>query len=306
MAISELVESLTFEVRATYHGAKRMKGIRASMYRYAEQHKACYSPEYEKSIWYDNGNDDLQIALVFENKLLALTFLTFLAQLYLSNPSVKQDDISVRQEVEVVYVADLKYVRLEQYVGREYESSIQSLEEFSGVQSVHSSLSVDSYVSSSLAQFQSIEVPDSYTDPYCLHIKPKSKFPLFANNESNKIAASWLFHQFFDGMKTVDVVSGEPAVPLIALKADPHEKPKDEVVGSPPQKRTRVSLLLECRSSDVHARIGASLKIGSERVSDLVWKTFVHVPDAKTFCDCLDWKYKDTHRIWETLDADSQ
>ena len=304
MAISELVESLTFEVRATYHGVKRMKGIRASMYRYAEQHKACYSPEYEKSIWYDNGNDDLQIALVFKNEELALTFLTFLAQLYLSNPSVKQDDISVRQEVEVVYVADLKYVRLEQYVGSEYESPIQSLEEFSGVRSVHSSLSMDS-CSGPLAQFQCLEVINSNTFPYRCHIKPKSKFKLLASNESNMIAASWLFHQYFDGLNTQDVVSGMQNVPLIALKADPHEEPKDEVVGTPPQKRARVSLLLECRSSDVHTDIGTLLKTGSERVSDLVWKTFIHVSDAKTFCDCLDWKYKETHRMWET-DADSQ
>ena len=290
--------------KGNYHGAKKSLGIRASVYRYAEQHQACYSQEHSKSIWYDSGSDDLQIALVFENKSLALKFRTFLAQFYLSSPAVKQGDITV-QEVEVVHVhvADLKHVDFNKYDASESESPFQSLEEFSSVRSLQSSSLSVSSVASPLALFQSLEELNPNIRPYRCHIKPQSQFKNLKDNESNILACSWLFHQYLDGVNTEDSVSGESDVPLVAVKADPDEEPTDEMVGEPPQKRKRVSLLLECRSSTVDTSISSLLKFGSTRVNSTAWKTFVHVQDAKTFCDCLDWKYKHTHKKWESLDA---
>ena len=41
-----------FEVRAKYFGAKKNKVIRGTIYRCAQEHKACYSLEHSKSIYY--------------------------------------------------------------------------------------------------------------------------------------------------------------------------------------------------------------------------------------------------------------
>ena len=55
------------------------------------------------------------------------------------------------------------------------------------------------------------------TRPYRCHIKPRAKFRDLAGNDSNIIAGSWLFHQYFDGLNTEDE-SGLFDIPLIALR----------------------------------------------------------------------------------------
>ena len=67
-----------FQVEAKIIGAKRMKGIRAAVYRNAEEHLACYSLNHSRSIWYDEGSEDLQITLLFENEDNAQHFTPFL------------------------------------------------------------------------------------------------------------------------------------------------------------------------------------------------------------------------------------
>ena len=300
--INRLVRSLYFEVRAAYHGAKVRKGIRASMYRYAEEHGACYLPNNEKSIWYDDGSNDLQIALVFEKKEFARAFQTFLTQSYLNNPMVRQGDIAVREELNVIYVATHKQVFLTHYDAAEYDSPLASLEEFMGVPPSHSSLSVAS-ATNPLVQFQSIETLISGTRPYRCHIKPQSKFGGLAKNDNNVIFGSWLFHQYFDGLQTEDI-TGTHNIPQIALRPNPNEQPIDEMVGESSQKLTKVSVLVECRCNNIASVVGNMLKMGSELISEDTWKTFVHVQDSKTFCNFLDWKYKDTHRRWEEIDKD--
>ena len=42
--------------------------------------------------------------------------------------------------------------------------------------------------------------------------------------------------------------------------------------------------------------------MGTEKVSGTLFKTFVHVENATTFCDCLDWKYKHVCNIWREID----
>ena len=105
------------------------------MYRYAEQHNAFYCPENAKAIWYDDGSNDLQIAVVFETEALAKDFQTFLTQLYLDNPTVQQGDIDVRAMI-VVYVAKRQYVLLAHYDGWEYEFPVASLESFTSIRSL--------------------------------------------------------------------------------------------------------------------------------------------------------------------------
>ena len=78
--IVDLVKSLVkcFEVRAKYFGVKKKKGIRGTIYRHAEEHKACYSLEHSKSIYYDGSSNDLMIALLFCERLKLIHFLSFL------------------------------------------------------------------------------------------------------------------------------------------------------------------------------------------------------------------------------------
>ena len=263
------------------------KGIRASMYMYAEQHQAYYSLELVKSIWYDDDSNDLHIALVFVKEDLAWKFQIFLNQFYLSNPIVKRNDISVQKKLNMVYVANNELLFLSEYDGEDYHSPVMSLEEFSAIPLSHSSLSAVS-ATDPLAQFQSLEHPVTGTRPYKCHIKDKSIFKDLSENENNLILGSGLFHQYFDGVM-MEEKSGAHDVPKIAIRADSDEQLRDESVGEPPVKQTRVSVLVECCTDDIAKQLGYFLKNGSEIVTKDVWKTFIHVQNSKVFCDCLEW-----------------
>ena len=64
-----------FEVTAALPGARRIHGVRAGVYKLAEDRFA-HRPvgEHEQFIWYDENDPCLRIKLLFENKEHAMTF----------------------------------------------------------------------------------------------------------------------------------------------------------------------------------------------------------------------------------------
>ena len=112
------------------------------------------------------------------------------------------------------------------------------------------------------------------------------------------------FHDFFDGMMTIDQKSGEEDIPLFAIKPPERRDFKEELVGSPPLKRKRVEVVIECRDDRFGDHVCKRLKMGSEKVSDTQFKTFVHVSDADMFCDCLEWKYMAACKRWKAADGE--
>ena len=60
--------------------------------------------------------------------------------------------------------------------------------------------------------------------------------------------------------------------------------------------------MVECRGEVVGVIVGKQLKMGTEKLSATQYKTPLHVADPEFFCDCLDWKYKNTCDIWKEID----
>ena len=69
-------------------------------------------------------------------------------------------------------------------------------------------------------------------------------------------------------------------------------------------KTEKVEVVIECRDDRFGDHVSKRLKMGSEKVSDTQFKTFVHVSDADMFCDCLEWKYMAACKRWKAADAD--
>ena len=279
-------------------GAKKREGIRGSVY---------YSLDRSKSIFYNDSND-LHINLLFCDKGKAESFRTFLGQWYLNNPmAVQYGDVSVQHDMEVVYVAksNLERVFLSDYTATESESPVQTLEELAAVPSSSDSHFSALSMSTPLAQLQSVERPEmfSHLRPVKCHIKPR-RFKELLNDDNNLLAMSRVFHDCFDGMMTNDQKSGVEDVPLFAIKPPETRVFKEALVGSPPLKWKRVEIARECRDEVIGEMIGKHLKMGSEKVSGTLFKTFVHVANATTFCDCLVWKYKDVCNSWRKLDTE--
>ena len=301
--VKSLVECI--EVRAKYFGAKKKKVIRGTIYRRAEEHKACYSLEHSKSIYYDGNSDDLNIALLFRNSFEADSFLVFLRQWYLNNPIIVQrGDVTVEDE-KVMYVVEsgLKKVLLSDYDPTDSESPIQTLDELAVVPSSESNVSALS-MNSPLAQLQRIERPEvfAHNRPIKCHIKPKKDFKELIKDENNVLAMSRNLHDYFDGMMTEDYQTGNIDIPLIAIKPPEKRDFRDELVGNPPLKRKRVEVVVECRGEAIGEIIGKQLKMGTEKLSGTQYKTPLHVADPEIFCDSLDWKYKNTCDIWKEID----
>lgn len=308
-AITKVIESILkcYVVKAKYSSAKKIKGIRAAVYKCAAELGACYLPQSAKSISYIDNSDDLQITLVFKNRDKAEDFQTFLSHWSMNDPLVvKPDAVSVERVMQKLYLCteELCSVSLSHYDGSESEPLILTLEDIRAPGSASSSDSAVSVVrlNSDLAQFQSIERLVPFLQPYRVHIKPK-RFKALENNDNNIIAGSWHpFRQLFLG-KHIDAY-GYLDIPLIALKPLTNRAFQEEMVGSPPHIRTRVEIQLECYTEEVATEMGRVLKPGSTRESSTEWKTFVLVCDAQTFCECLEWRYKKTHKIWDEIDQD--
>jgi hypothetical protein len=300
---------LTYEVKAKYKGAISVKGVCAKIYQEAQLHQAIYSIKNPESVWY--SGDDLQLDLMFKSEENALKFQTFLSMWHINNPIVvDKGAVSVVEELEEVYIykSELKYVQLAHYDGQDSGSPVGSLEQFKGSQA---SLSVSELTGASLdthfSQLQSIEKEEEFlltcSNPYCCHIKGQKAFPALKNDNNNMLALSWLLHQYFDGLNVVDEPSGQHKVPQIAINYVSRHF-TEEMVGIPSVKRRQVTLTIECRTITISKVVGARLKLGSEKISDLMWKTFVHVENPDILCDCLEWKYARTKKQWEEVDID--
>ena len=288
-------------MRATYKGAKTKKRIRASVYRIAQSHGACYSVG-KKSIWYEDGSNDLNICLVFWSRDKAIDFWSFLCQWHLDNPFVVNDGDVSAVKPKVVYIddKDLTQVELADYEGSEFDSPLGTLEEAKSAMSSLSDTASDVLLSSPLAQYQSIEKLSRFEmfRPYRCHIISKAKSSNLANEENNQFALTWELHQAFDGLNTIDTESGLIDIPLIAIKP-PAKVQNVPIVLDSSVKRTQVDIEVECLNTNVAETVGDRLKEGSTRLSGTKWKTMVHVSDAELFCSCLQWKYDDTHKKWD-------
>jgi len=77
-------------------------------------------------------------------------------------------------------------------------------------------------------------------NPLQYRLKPRSKFKHLEGNLNNQFAMSGEFQCRFDGIDTTDV-TGSPNVPLFTIKCEAGSF-KDEFVGEPPIKRSRVEI----------------------------------------------------------------
>lgn len=200
-----LAAGTCFQVKAKYIGAKNAKGIRAAVYRAAVDHQACFLPDRSKSIYYDKDSSDLKISLLFRTIEMALKFQAYLETWHLNSLVVKYGDVCREEEVKPITVAEhsLVQVHLDDYVALDYESPLQSLEDFLSLRASLDSTSVStSSASNLLTQLQSLE-PESFfvfQNPYKCHIKPKVKVKSNAKlkkSSSNLITLTQSFHNFF-------------------------------------------------------------------------------------------------------------
>lgn len=136
---------------------------------------------------------------------------------------------------------------------------------------------------SPLAQLQSIERPEVFTVNRLIkcHIKPRKDFKELINNENNLLLMRRNFHDYFDGMMTIDTETGNIDIPLIAIKPPKRHDFREELVGNPPLKWKCVEVVVECRDEVVGEVVRKQLKMDTEKSSDTQYKTRLCIPHAE-------------------------
>jgi hypothetical protein len=282
-----------FNVQVSISGAKKFKGIRATMYQQAELHRA-FCKDHRKAIFYDG--DDLKLVLLFKQENEAMNFQTLLRQWNVQRPLGRFPEPDVAKLEQVPLQPDIQPILLNQYEANdENDSPMTSLADFQGC-SLSRPSSID--VETDLGKFQSVEKPEwllvGGCKAYRMHLKNQgAKFKhdkALANDENNMLAGTWTFHQFFDGL------NHDKKLPVLAIK--PGEI-KEEVEVEPGHKRRKVMLDIEFHNDVAETAVSVILKNGSKRISPLHWESFVFVRDPKTFNESCQWKYDETKKLWK-------
>jgi hypothetical protein len=291
--LGDVVPTALFVVNATIGNAKQKKGIRATVYKFAEKYQAYYIGGREPRPFMYDTEGKLLIRTGFVDRSNACAFQTFLGQWSLDVPllglgdSVDVQEGLVHQRVEV-----LDRVLLGHYVPSDEESPMQSLRDLQS----STSHSADQRVGkdSPLFRFQCLEDPSIFsatgTLPYRLHLKPQAKFKALRKMDDNILAGSWAFHQLLDGLNTVDEL---PALTVAMPSSGDCSWPRERVDGN---ERHRVTIIVTFRTENQAASV--RFKDGSAQLSPTVWQSFVHVQNPELFAECITWKCKETEEKW--------
>ncbi len=297
-------------VNAKILSASKMQGIRAAVYKLAEEHLARYFMSKEKTFYYDEQGDLIISALFLaEDRAEAEKFQSALNLWHLQNFLAALDGkVQVEKAIQVVYQNNIcqdssaptipERVFLNDYKGTDSDSPMSSLGDF---RATCASSSTEALLNNDdLVIYQSLENQDCFRvcEAYRLHIKDKaSSSQDLKKNINNLLAGSWTpFHQLFDGLATSDNI---PKLAIRFIQACP-----EKTLVSENRRRQRVDLALEFQDEESARLMEGRLKLGSTRVNALEWRSFVHVEDVDTFQECLEWKYRKTKEIWGVFDAD--
>ena len=285
-----------------------MGGRRKLVYTLAADSCAHHYPVGESGIAYQEGggSDDLLVRLCFSTTDYRHGFIVSMERFFHSSapcPMAEPSLTTVHDDVD-----NFPYVLV-----REYEIDDDSA---SYVSSSGSHVS-EAPPEANLSLHQSVNSPQTSLDLlYKCHIHGKALCTgdrrSWKKNESNTLAATWLFHQFFDGLNVrpgiplvlvSDASAVEPSILLSDGKVCPAKPRAAEASGGGPEEiiagdGTRKAVHLRMRFlSDVPPI--PTVRPAWRRLSPFVWLTTVFVLTPSITKEALRLKAEATLQLWQ-------
>jgi hypothetical protein len=272
-------------VFAVVTGCLSRSGIRAAIYRTAQQCDGLHTADVSEGSFTYNG-EDLHVCVAFDEVAKARRFQGLLCdlQIGLLMPGVK---CSIKMEKSLGSLEGFDPIWAIEYNPDDSTSPSQSMLEVAS-----DAASVVSF-SSKLAQFQSIENPRAWstTRPEKLHLISKkvcdtdAVYDKYKTSDDNLISASRLFHEFFDGMNN----DHEMIIMSMGWVGDSEGVPGG---GS----RVRVSVTLTFLEETVRDVMVPRLQVCAKVVNlqRRQYEVTLLVSDPKAFAFCVNWKMKNT------------
>lgn len=294
-----------FKVAAEIEDARLSKGVRAAVYMKADDNTAHFIPG-EKPICYGEGDDinKLSVSLYFTTYETAMGFSRALRKWSFDHPnSSVQPTVSL--PVSCIRPINLQPVTFDQYDPAEAEDSpCTCLADFKGF-----SISLETEpaeLDSPLKTYQAIESAAwiSSVGAYKLHLKDKAlpEFQALRYDDNNLLAASWIFHQFFDGLNLPDTPH---QVPQVAVR--PLRRAAESQIFPDGERRLRIDVQVECFTQKAANTLrpfmpdGGTIVPGSNQTK---WTVAIYAQSGDILWECLQWKYDDNVSKWGTYQAE--
>ena len=275
-------------MEACITNARKSRGYRYSIFKCAEECHAAYCPGgIASSIYYDGDGLDLQIRLLFKSKRDAEEFLTKLNSFASEHPHFRNKLKLTRRIGRVSITVELERVMRTDYdSGDNADSPEMSLNDV-----LSDSASVVSMRGDTSRTLQALEdttvVANFGSQWYRSHLIPATDKDLLKNDPDNFIYASWPFHQLLDGLNAASGIG-------LAISLDPDSQPtKEEVaVNDSYEERYKVFVILHFEAAQVANIFQAMLKVGTVKIDNTHFKSFIHVRSFANFSKCIAKKLR--------------
>ena len=276
-------------MEACITNARKSSGYRYSIFKCAEECHAAYCPGgIPSSIYYDGDGLDLQIRLLFKSERDAEDFQTKLNSFASEHPHFRDKLNLTRRIGRVSITAELERVMRTDYdSGDNADSPEMSLNDV-----LSDSASIVSMRGDTSRTLQALEdttvVANFGSRWYRCHLIPECAKDRLKNDPDNFIYASWPFHQHLDGLHTTSGIG-------LAISLDPDSQPtREEVaVNDSYEERYRVVVIIHFEAVEVANIFQAMLKVGTVRIDDTHFKSFIHVRSFANFSKCIAKKLRD-------------
>jgi hypothetical protein len=144
-------------------------------------------------------------------------------------------------------------------------------------------------------QLQMFEKPPPNVEigTYKCHIASKKLYKKYAHNENNIVNASWLFHQYFDGLVTKGIIPCLLVRPECAYEATTFSIGGREII------LYRIVVLMDFTTEAGLEELLPYLHDGAELVGKKRLRTYIHASNPEEMCEFFRLKHKETTGVWK-------
>ncbi|KAJ3308322.1 hypothetical protein HDV04_001377 [Boothiomyces sp. JEL0838] len=278
----ERKEEKYYEFRGKIVGSKSVKGIRKTLYRFAQTHSGYYHP-FNKAFEYED--DNLLVDIVFKTDQEARNFQT---ELEFINTNISYSDLEIESDIAQIDLIPIsKRVFLRDYKSTDCDSPEDSM--FSKSEFTEYQPTDDIVVYQSLEKMSWLEDGSEGTHLLSHQVCKKRKLSDLDKSENNRLALSRQLHGYVDGLSN----GFRPTVRLNYIPSS------EEYVDG----RYRVVVGVEFLNERVKGLVVPLLKDSSREQAGnaLVYECDVFVRNKEEFIECLKFKSEETQKLWVEL-----
>lgn len=269
------------------------------MYKAAQACHAYHSLEGQnRTIFYEEGSSDLSLRLLFCTRRDAEDFQNELTNFSFLHPHFSKK-LDLQQEItEVEMTQNPIRVVFDHYNSGDNEDSPKM--SLNDILIASPSASVITLGRNLECQLQALEdehfIAMFDSKWYKCHLVSAAN-KKYANDPDNCIYASWNFHQLFDGLNT------ETGIGVI-VRYESHEPAMEVQVGEGKfERRYKVIVSVTFKATSSALLFSVMFKIGTEKIDEYTYKSFLYFRDANKAKEFLDHKAKISDTSLENMSS---